>query len=159
MEEIYKDIPGYDGLYQVSNMGNVKILNYRSTNKERILKANTSSNAYLRVCLYKNGKQKVIAIHQLVAMAFLGHIPNGKSIVVDHIDNNKLNNHVSNLQIVSHRINTTKDRNNPGITFHKSTGKWQVRIQHNNIKTYLGVYTDKQDALDAYQKALNELNV
>ena len=91
MKEIFKDIPNYEGLYQVSNLGNVKSLNYRRTKKERVLKTVVNGVGYLNVYLSKNGKIKTFTVHKLVCMAFLNHTPNGsKGLVADHRNNNPL---------------------------------------------------------------------
>lgn len=91
MEEIWKDIEGYEGLYQVSNMGRVK-----SVRKNIILKNSIARNGYKRVHLYKNKKGKHFQIHRLVANAF---IPNPDNLPqVNHKDENKLNNCADNLE-------------------------------------------------------------
>lgn len=107
MEEIFKDIQGYEGLYQVSNYGNVKALKKEQKmptggiyyRKEKILSSNITYNGYLNVRLFKEGskgKGKGFGIHRLVAKAF---IPNPKNLPqVNHIDGNKQNNYVDNLE-------------------------------------------------------------
>lgn len=103
MEEIWKDIEGYEGLYQISNLGRVKSLG-RYINKlsgniwtdEKIKKSYTDRDGYYRVNLYKDSKIQTYMIHRLVALAF---IPNTKDKPqVNHIDGNKENNNVSNLE-------------------------------------------------------------
>lgn len=91
--EIWKDIV-YDGedytnLYQVSNLGRVKSLNYR---KERVLQPNKNNNGYLRVGLCKDGKRKFFSIHRLVATTFLENPEN--KLEVNHKDEDKTNNFV-----------------------------------------------------------------
>ena len=99
MEEFWKDIQGYEGKYQVSNLGNVKSLNYKNSGKERILKYGINTKGYLNVCLCylrKNKLSKTFAVHRLVAQAFIenpGNLPQ-----VNHIDENIRNNCVSNLE-------------------------------------------------------------
>jgi hypothetical protein len=92
MEE-WRDIPGYEGLYQASNMGWIKSLVGR---KERILKPVMHSNGYMRVSLYIDKKLQQKYIHRLVAETFLAN-PQNKS-EVNHLDGNKTNNHVENLE-------------------------------------------------------------
>lgn len=100
MEEIWKDVIGYEGLYQVSNFGRVKSLgNGGSKNSkfssERILKQ-LNRNGYFGVCFCKDGKKKIYLVHRLVATAFL---PNPDNLPqVNHKDQCKTNNVCSNLE-------------------------------------------------------------
>jgi len=170
MKEIFKDVPNYEGIYQVSNLGKVKSLSrtiirsngYKITIKEKILKAYISTNNYLLVKLYKDKKCKTFQVHQLVAMAFLNHKPDGYKLVVDHIDNNSLNNNVDNLQIVTNRYNASKDRKGysskyVGVYFFKSRKKWVSQIQINGTTKHLGIFHNEYDAYLAYQKALETI--
>lgn len=96
MKEIWKDIKGYEGLYQISNLGNVKSMNYNGTGKERILIPGKQPNGYLIVKLSKNGIIKNFLIHRLVGQTF---IENPKNLPqVNHIDEDKTNNCVDNLE-------------------------------------------------------------
>ena len=95
MEE-WRDIEGFEGKYQVSNMGRVKSLNYNHTGKERVLKAGKSNIGYLQVDLCKDGKGKSYKIHRLVAQAFIPNPENYNEI--NHVDENKENNRVENLE-------------------------------------------------------------
>jgi hypothetical protein len=110
-EEIWKDIPNYEGCYQVSNLARVKSLARRNGKRvvvEKILRTFlTESRKYISVSLSLNGKLKLFSVHQLVAMAFLNHKPNGNTLVVDHIDGDKLNNNLSNLRVITHSQNLT----------------------------------------------------
>ena len=102
MEEIWRDIDGYEGLYQVSNKGRVKSLKY---GKERILRPGWKTGGYLFVILCKNGNQSKQRIHRLVAQAFIPN-PNNKP-QVNHLDENKKNNCVDNLEWATAKENTT----------------------------------------------------
>ena len=110
--EIWKDMPDYEGLYQISNKGRVKsvqrVINegtkFSYISKEKILKTAISKDGYIYAYLCKNGKMKSKAIHRLVAIAF---IPNdGLLSDVNHKDENKLNNSVENLEWCSKEYNT-----------------------------------------------------
>lgn len=103
MDEIWKDIEGYEGLYKISNLGKVKSLNYHMTGKERILKPGKDNHGYLFVILYKEGKHKTCTVHRLVAEAF---IPNPDKLpCVNHKDENPLNNNLNNLEWCTHKYN------------------------------------------------------
>lgn len=115
--EIWKDIKGYEGLYQVSNLGRVKSLNYRRTKKEKILKTKESKDGYLRVTLSNNKDNKIYFIHRLVAQTFLCNPYNHKE--VNHKDENKRNNYVDNLEWCTRKYN---------INYGKRTLKTQKRI-------------------------------
>jgi hypothetical protein len=170
MNEIWKDIPDYEGMYQVSNLGNVKSLSrvvlrkgkYPFLSKEKILSGRIDSNGYYSLSLFKNKTRKFFKKHQLVAMAFLGHKPDGSTkIVVDHIDNNKLNNRLDNLQLISHRENVSKDKKGTseytGVCWNKKSNKWKAYIMLNKKQKYLGYFETEQDAHLAYKNALKQL--
>ena len=100
--EVWKDIKGYEGLYQVSNLGRVKSLNYNNTNKEKILKSETL-RGYIRYHLFKKNKGKHYFLHRLVAEAF---IPNPNNYpIINHIDGNPLNNNIDNLEWCTYKYN------------------------------------------------------
>ncbi len=161
--EIWKVIDGYED-YQVSSFGNVKSTKKFNGTNERLLKKHMSVYGYLMANFIKNGKQKNFTIHVLVAMMFLGHKPDGtRKIVVDHKDNNKLNNHVDNLQLISTRENCSKDRKGysskyVGVSWNKVSGKWKAGIYYSGREIRLGLFELEIDAANAYQKALKELN-
>jgi hypothetical protein len=168
MEEIWKDIPDYEGLYQVSNLGRVKSLpkewvtgrnNITRRHNGMILRFVTHEG-YNYVNLYKQGGSKAKAVHQLVAMAFLGHNPCGLKLVIDHIDDNKLNNRVDNLQIVTQRFNVRKTQGN-GTSKYKGVhwygNGWVSQIKVNGKSKYLGRFDCELAAHHAYQKAVKEL--
>ena len=102
MEE-WRNIPGFNGKYQASNLGNVKSLNYKHTGKERILKPGKTSKGYLFVALSKNGKVKELYVHRLVWIAFKGPIPDGMEI--NHLDECKTNNNLENLSLATPKEN------------------------------------------------------
>ncbi len=103
MNEIWKSIEGYEGLYEVSNLGNVRSLNWHLTGTIRVLKPRQNGYGYLSVILYKNGKMKKFYVHRLVASAFL---PNPQNLPqVNHKDENKTNNSIENLEWCSCKDN------------------------------------------------------
>lgn len=104
MTEIFKDVKGYEGLYQVSTVGNVKSLNYNRTGKEGILSPGVSKD-YLFVTLCKDKKHKAYSIQRLVADAFISN-PNGYPCV-NHKNENKQDNRVENLEWCTYSYNNT----------------------------------------------------
>lgn len=110
MKEIWKDIKGYEGLYQVSNLGNVKSLDRIIISKDkkrnirgRILHLSICPDGYFFCHLCKNGKDKNCKVHRLVAETFIKNPDNYPCI--NHIDGNKLNNKIENLEWSSYSHN------------------------------------------------------
>jgi len=158
MKEEWKDIPNYEGYYQVSDLGNIKSLKRSG----KVLSKIVANNGYLRVHLSKDATKKVWGIHQLVAMAFLGHKPNGHKIIVDHIDGDRTNNNLYNLQVITQRENATRGVKNHyskyvGVCWHKATNKWTSRIQINRKTVSLGYFDCEVKASEAYQDALSKI--
>lgn len=112
MEEIWKNIKGYEGLYQVSNLGRVKSLDYRHTGKEKVLTVGIK-DGYFIVNLWKNRRGKTTKVHRLVAEAFLPNPENKPHI--DHVNTDRTDNRVENL-----RWCTIQENNNNPITRQKS---------------------------------------
>ena len=167
--EVWKDIPGYEGLYQVSNLGRVKSLPKEWVSgkgavlkhKGKILKGSTY-RGYRLIVLCVNGKNKAYTAHQLVAIAFLNHKPNGYEQVVDHINDNKLDNRLENLQIVTPRFNSYKTQGKysskfKGVSWNKERNKWVSQIRINGKLKYLGLFKCELAASYAYQKELKKL--
>lgn len=105
MTEIWKDVVGYDGLYQVSNLGRIKSYygkNGKITNRTRLLSGKLDKNGYVEVRLCKEGKVTYQRVHRLVAMHFLC---GDKSLQVNHKDGNKSNNCIDNLEYVTPKEN------------------------------------------------------
>jgi hypothetical protein len=170
MEEIWKELPSYEGIYEVSNLGNIKSLSRIKFNKgkfpfickEKILKLGKDTNGYYSVSLYKNGKIKTSNPHRLMAIAFLGHKPCGLKLVVDHINNNPLDNRLENLQIITNRENASKDRKNgtskyTGVSWDKERNKWTVRFKINGKNLFLGYFLNEEEASEVYNNKLKEL--
>ena len=118
MDEIWRDIEGYEGLYQISNKGRVKSL-YKGS--ERILKPWDNGRGYLLVTLCKNGVALSKSIHRLVAISFIINPENKPQ--VNHKDENKSNNCIENLEWA-----TAKENNNYGTHNERITGRPPVPI-------------------------------
>jgi len=170
MIEEYRAVKGYEGIYEVSNFGNVKSLRRENINnkgtkrilKEKLLKPAIGANRYFHVCLILDKIIKTKSVHQLVAIAFLNHTPENCRYVVDHIDNNPLNNLVNNLQIITHRENLSKDikiRSSKyiGVHWFERTKKWKSSIRINGKKKHLGYFLSETEAAKAYKFELNKL--
>jgi len=166
-EEIWKDIPGYEGLYQVSNIGNVRSLDRiiygeyeRPHHRKGVILKPRVQRGYKYCTLSTDGIAQTYQVHQLVAMAFLNHKPQGHTLVVDHINNIKTDNRLENLQLVSSRHNLSKDKKGtskyPGVCWNSQNKKWQAYISINKKDTHLGYFTDESEAALAYQNALKE---
>ena len=96
MNEIWKDIKVYEGKYQVSNLGNIKNLNHLNSKKIKIMCLKKHKKGYFQIELHKNNISKTFLVHRLVAEAF---IPNPNNYpIINHIDLNKNNNCVDNLE-------------------------------------------------------------
>ncbi len=157
--EIWKDIKNYEGLYQVSDTGRVKSLKF---SKEKILKATKNNKGYLIVSLYKDGVVKIRTVHQLVAESFLNHVPCRYKLVVNHINFDKLDNRVENLEIVTNRENTNlkhikSSSKYTGVTWHKPNKKWKSQIYVNGKQKSLGYFKDEYVAHLAYERELSKI--
>lgn len=145
--EIWKDIEGYNGLYQISNFGRVKSLTRISSyynalygkekqriRKAHIMKTHTPKNRYTSVVLTKNGVEKTFTIHRLVAEAFIPNLENKEQ--VNHIDGNKSNNCVDNLEFCTPSENN-KHAFDTGLNKpHNQRKVNQYDLNNNYIKTW-----------------------
>lgn len=152
---MWKDIPNYEGHYQVNDIGEVRSL---KTNK--ILKQSIDSSGYYMVGLRKN-VNKNFRVHQLVAMAFLNHKPIGHKLVIDHINDNKLDNRLCNLQIVTNRFNSFKTQGSyssqyKGVYKNNNAKKWLAQIRIDGVKKHIGYFDNEYEAHLAYQDKLRE---
>jgi hypothetical protein len=143
--EIWKDVVGYEGIYQVSNLGKVKSLMF---NKQKILKQVKSTNGYFMVGLWKEKKSSRHLVHRIMYEAFYG-IKSCRQYVIDHIDNNKENNNLSNLQYITNRQNSSKDKNSKTgeSNIYFNSNAYLVRMRINNVKKSIGTYKTIEDAI------------
>ena len=133
-----------------------------SHNRNKFLCASDDGNGYLKVCVRKDGKSYAPKVHKLVAMAYLGHEPKGMKEVVDHINGNKLDNRLENLQLTTNRHNTSKDRKGHtssylGVSWSKKNKKWVAQIYKNKKQNFIGAFNCEMAAAKAYNDELNKL--
>jgi len=173
--EIWKDIKDYEGLYQVSNMGNVKSLARVTINKksklknaasycvirERILKP-TLNRGYYMLILCKNGTIKYFKNHRLVVTMFIGDIP--KDMVVNHKNGIKTDNRLDNLEIVTACENTTHGVNRmktsskfSGVSWNKSSQRWAANICIKRKMIHIGYFNTEIEASKAYANKIAEI--
>jgi hypothetical protein len=168
--EEFKDIPNYEGCYQVSNLGRVKSLRrYVSHSlygsmfiKESVLKQSFNGNGYLIVNLAKNTKYKTRTVHQLIAECFLNHKPCKFELVVGHKNDIRKHNYLENLHIITNRKNSDKHHlpsysKYIGVHWQKNRKKWMARIYINKQRVYLGSFNLEIDAHNAYENKLKEI--
>ena len=169
--EIWKDIPEFDGYYQISNLGNVKSLSrtilgrgkHDTLLKERLLKFSTSTNGYYQVILQKKGFKKIYKVHSLVAICFLNHTPDGShNVVIDHINEIKTDNRLENLRLIGHRENVSRSMKNNtstyvGVSWSKNAKKWISQITIEGKTKYLGLFDNEEDANKKYLETLKDL--
>jgi len=129
LDEIWKDVPDYEGLYQASNLGRVKSLDRTVKHssgkmmffKGRILRQKTDKEGYKLVNLWSCNKGKMFRVHRLVWASFNGAIPDG--MTVNHNDENPSNNKLSNLSLMSQRENNNYGRHNAKMSSTLTNGK------------------------------------
>lgn len=167
--ENWGSIKGFEGLYEVSDYGNVKSLDRIDRigrfKKGKTLKLILDSDGYYRVNLYNykiSNKIHHMAVHVLVAIVFHGHTPCGYDLVVNHKDFNRLNNHKDNLEITTTRKNTDlkhipSSSQYVGVHLHKASNKWVSRIVYKKKRIHLGTFLNEYDAHMAYQYKLKEI--
>lgn len=171
IEEIWKDIPGYEGYYQVSNYSRIKSLarvvsrgNNKLNLKEKILNPSKNTSGYFQITLSKNKVEKSYQIHRLCLAVFCGISLYRNE--VNHIDGDISNNYIDNLEWVNriennchHAKKTSRTSKFIGVYFHKASKKWMSRIKINNKTKYLGIFDNEIDAYESRVKYEIENNI
>jgi len=160
MQEEWREIAGYEGLYEVSDAGRVKSFK-RSTPK--ILKPNINPSGYPKVTFWKKGKESKKYVHRLVAGAFL--LDFTKDLLVDHRNGDKLINNLSNLRMVNPSGNHLGFRRNGkgsssqfrGVSWNENARKWLVRANLHGKDYYIGIFQNEDEAAKAWNKKATEL--
>ena len=154
----FKEIPITNGDYSINETG--LVINNKTGENINI----TKNGNYLRCSIKVDGKSTPYRIHQLMAITFLNHKPNGHKIVVDHIDNNQLNNNLSNLQLISTYQNTIKN-NKKGTSKYvgvsllkKGSKRWRARTKFNGKHITIGHFNTELEASKAYKDKIKELH-
>mgnify|MGYP000291181847 CR=1 FL=1 len=170
--EIWKEVKGYEGFYEISNYGNIRSLDRIVVNskgvyfklKGKLLSSCVCSQGYKAVVLHKNSKSKSFRVHQLMAINFLNHNTDSRKIVVDHINNTRTDNNINNLRVITCRENTSKDKkckNKYTGVYKTKYNKYYSKIRINGKNTYLGMFDNIEDARSAYnkEKEKNEVQI
>lgn len=171
--EIWVDIPGHEGDYLVSNLGNVrstervrfrKLINRNVTYKAKPMKLHPDACGYLRVTLTKDGNRYLRLVHHLVFWSFNKNIKLKYGYQIDHIYQDKTDNRLDNLQYIKERYNyikrsacSKKSSKYTGVHWDKEKCNWMATIRINGKTKYLGRYHNEEDAAIAYMNKLKEL--
>jgi hypothetical protein len=159
--EIWKQVKGYEGLYEVSNLGNIKSVDRYVTSitgvtrllKGKLLKHGKTKSGYMNVVLMNQGVRNNHTVHSLVYDAHGIGERNGRKLQVHHIDHDKTNNAIYNLTLKTPQDNMIESRINlgyitPGIQWVPQRNKWQVYTTVNSKRIWAGYYNNYKDALN-----------
>lgn len=162
MKEIWKPVVGYEGLYEVSNLGRVKTLPKTHVFKnggvynypEKIMSACLNSNGYPQLKLFRNGVRKVTAVHRLVAAAF---IPNPENKTdVNHIDGVKTNNTVTNLEWATKLENSLHAKVNGLMCRLKGSTNPMAKISESDV---LSIIEERKNIKTSHKELANKYGV
>lgn len=173
--EVWKDIKGFEGFYQISNYGNIKSLErtfeYIGKNqfgefktikkhKEMIIKQTINRSGYYQVCLHKNNKKKNMLVHRLIAEAFIDNPDNKPTI--NHIDGNTLNNSLDNLEwatMLEQQIHRVYYLGHKSVISDKCREK-QIQLHKRKVKRSDGIIFDSikeaSNGNENYRKQINK---
>lgn len=174
-EEIWRDVPDYEGQYQCSNLGNVKSVDRKVniiTGKKNYFLPIKGVNlklidnfGYRTVCLTKHNKAEWITVHQMVAICFLNHTRCGHKLVVNHINGIKTDNRVENLEIVTQRqnvehfFNTRKTSSNyQRVSWNEQNKKWRSNLTIKGRGICLSYFDNELDAFNFSNKAFENMD-
>lgn len=166
-KEVWRDIPGYEGLYQVSSFARVRSLDRKIIRKGTTARLNGFllsqhiARGYWYVDLFNhNSIKNGIGVHALVTMAFFNHKRCGHEIEVNHKDKNKKNSYLYNLELVTHQENmqhgfkdTGCSSNYTGVSFDKIRNKYKSKIVLNKTEVLLGRFDNEIYASKLYELA------
>lgn len=155
--EIWKEVDGYKGRYSVSTFGNI-----RNNESGRLMKKHLRGG-YYRVGLFIDKKQKSFNIHSLMGLNFIDKNYLLKKLVVNHIDFNKNNNLLTNLEVITARENLNQKHRKSsskyvGVSWCNSRKRWRSNIALKNYSKRLGTFDNEIEAHYAYENALKYIN-
>lgn len=170
----WKDIIGYEGIYQINENGDVKSLQRSVKNlgsysgfiniKERVLKQYINKYGYCNVFLQKDGIREQKLVHRLVAITFIENLNNYKEI--NHKDFNKKNNNVSNLEwctrienITHYFENKNKSSKYKGVSYSKDRNKWCAYVDINKKRITLGRFDTENQANEKRMEFIKQLKL
>lgn len=145
-KEEWKDIVGFEGIYQVSNWGNLKS---NKSGKWRILSLKNNKGGYMSVVLLGNNRTRSARMHVLVYESFVGDIPKDKKYQIHHIDGNKMNNNVDNLKLVTvkeHHYLHKDEHSTEGMNFYNKYIRPRKIVQKDKNGKIIAIYDNSTDA-------------
>ena len=153
----FKAVPGFPN-YRISKKA---VIISNNKGNEIIKKQTTDSYGRPIIRLWVDGDRYTFKVSIVMAMTYLGY-KKGCGLVVDHKDNIPSHNWLDNLQLITQRENTSKDKKNKtskytGVWWHKKRNKWKSAIRISGIQKTLGFFVDEIDAAKAYQEALGKI--
>lgn len=155
--EEWRDVPGYEGLYQASNMGNI-----RNDKTGAVLRLGLCTEGYHKVTLGYRNSRKTVRAHILVMMSFNVTRPSGMDI--DHIDGNKTNNRLENLEYVTRRVNIQRHHSRTrstssymGVRWCKSKSTWGSKIGYNGSRYHLMYSRTEGNCGKIYEMAVQSI--
>jgi len=152
-KEIWRGVVGYESLYKVSDLGRILSVSFNGKNFPGILKQYQNKDGYLQV----DCGNKTLAVHIIVAMAFLRHVPCGHEIEVDHKNEIKIDNRLCNLQVITHRENVLRSAKSHsklgGVYWNKKECKWTSQICINSKRIHLIITNNEELAAEYYRIA------
>jgi len=169
-KESWVDIKDYEGFYQISTLGNIKSLDREYWNgsvmvplKGKLRKARLDTDGYRIVNLNKAGKKRTHKVSVLMGIAFFDYKFKKDKMVMDHINNIKTDDRRSNLQKITTRLNTSKDRKNKsskytGVSWSKANKAWVSRIRIKNEQIQLIATQDEDLAGNIYKVAITQID-
>jgi len=156
MEELWKQAVAYKKGIKI--LLNIECSTYgRFRNKNNIyLNGSINPDGYLASTTSINNIKIPFIYHQVIAYTFLNHKPSGLNLIVDHINNNPLDNRLENLQLISNKENLIKDKKYLGTYF--TLDKYKTQIKINGIQRHIGLFLTQEEALKAYNIAKENIN-